>query len=148
MESPNLELSVGQLAFSEARVWLMALESKMAADGQRVPQTPLEAQGDADGLSEIGPVDLTRPRCMMRVVAERMPRYPVGSGVAGVMLFFRVDANGEIVSHQIAATAGAAEFAEAVERVVGRWRIERMENSAPDCRMESNILQGVQFVRQ
>lgn len=147
VESPGLELTLAQQTYSEARVWLFALEAKMDADGQHVPETPVEAQGDADGLREIGPVDLSRPRCLMRVRAVRRPEYPVYSQVAAVMVFFRVNAAGEIVSHQIAARAGSPEFAEAIERVVGRWRVERMEGSAPNCRMEANILQTVRFVQ-
>lgn len=125
----------------------MALESKLDTDGHDVPDAPQEAQGDADGLSEIGPVDLARPRCMMRLDARRLPSYPRNSQVGAVMVFLRTNADGEIVSHQIAARAGAPEFAEAIERVLPHWRMVRIdENSAPNCRMEASILQGVRFV--
>jgi hypothetical protein len=146
IESPGLELTIAQQAYSEARVWLFALEAKMDADGQDVPETPAEEQGDADGLREIGPVDLSRPRCMMRINPVRRPEYPEYSQVAAVMVFFRVNAEGEIVSHQIAARAGSPEFAEAIERVVGRWRVERLDGSAPNCRMAANVLMTVRFV--
>ncbi|MGQ0534417.1 MAG: hypothetical protein ACT4OF_17255 [Caulobacteraceae bacterium] len=146
VESPTFELTLAQQTYAVARAWMMALESKLYIDGQRVPETPTEAQGDADGLSEIGPIDLTRPRCMMRVIAEPQPRYPDYNQVAAVMLFFRVNAQGEIVAHQIAARAGSEEFAAAIERVVGRWRVERLPESPANCRVEANILQGVRFV--
>src|SRR5690606_28298977 len=121
IESPTLELTVAQQTYSEARAWLMALASKMDADGHRVPETPWEAQGDADGFSEIGPIDLTRPRCPVRVIARPLPDYPRQSQVAAVMLFFRVNAEGEIVAHEVAARAGAPEFAQAIERVIRHW---------------------------
>ena len=146
IESPTLELSYAQLAYAEAYAWINALESKVDADGRPLPARPREAQGDADGLNEFGPVDLTRPRCMLRVIASRHPVYPELSQVATVVMFLRVNAQGEIVTHQVAARAGAVEFAEAVERVVGSWRVERMENSAPNCRMESSLLRTVNFV--
>ena len=147
VEAPTLELTLAQQTYAEARAWLLALEAKLDADGHDVPDSPEEAQGDADGLSEIGPVDLARPRCMMRVNARRLPSYPRTSQVGAVILFLRTNANGEIVSHQIAARAGAPEFAEAIERVLPHWRIERIdEQSAPNCRMEANILQSVRFI--
>lgn len=145
-EVPGLQLTVAQQTYSEARVWLSALESKLDADGRRVPERPAEAQGDADGMSEVGPVDLTRPRCLMRLVGEPAPRYPDLGQVGSVMLFMRINANGEVASHQIAARAGSEEFAEAVERVAGQWRVERLDASAPNCRMESNVLQLIRFV--
>lgn len=145
-EVPGLQLTVAQQAYSEARVWLSALESKLHADGRRVPEQPAEAQGDADGMSEIGPADLTRPRCLMRLVAQPTPRFPSIYQVGSVMLFLRIDAEGEVAHFQIAARAGSEEFAEAVERVAGRWRVERLDTSAPNCRMESNVLQLIRFV--
>lgn len=146
IESPTLELTVAQQAYAEARAWMLALRSKMQADGRPLPTLPQEAQGDADGLSELGPVDITRPRCMMRVVARPEPRYPDLGQVAAVVLFYRVNAEGEIIAYQVAARAGSEEFAEAIERVAGRWRVERMEDSAPNCRMEASLLQAVRFV--
>jgi hypothetical protein len=147
VESPTLELTLAQQTYAEARAWMLALAAKLDADGYDVPEAPPEAQGDADGLSEIGAVDLARPRCMMRVVAARLPSYPNNSQVAAVVLFFRTNAQGEIVSHQIAARAGAPEFAAALERVIPRWRVERIEEgSSANCRMEANLLQTVRFV--
>ena len=85
---------------------------------------------------------------MMRMIPEPRPRYPSdNSQVGGVMLFFRVDAQGQIASHQIVARAGSDAFAQSIERVVDGWRVERIEEgSAPNCRMESNIMLGVRFV--
>ena len=82
----------------------------------------------------------------MRLIHEPLPRYPTTSQVAAVMVFLRVNAQGEIVSHRIVARAGSEQFAEAVDRVVGRWRIvRREEGSAPNCRMESSLLAPVNF---
>lgn len=146
VESPGLELTVSQQSFAVARAWLLALGAKMQVDGLRVPEAPVEAQGDADGLSEIGPLDLGRPRCLMRIVPDPVPRYPELSQVAAVVMFFRINASGEVVHHQVAARAGAEEFADAIERVAGRWRAERLPESAANCRMESSVLQSVRFV--
>lgn len=145
-EAPTLELTVAQQTYAEATAWMSALESKLAADGRRVPDTPTEAQGDGDGFSEVGPVDLTRPRCMMRIIANPLPAYPSNSQVGSVVVFFRIGADGQIASGQVAARAGSEQFAEAVERVIGRWRFERIAESPANCRMESNVLQTVRFV--
>lgn len=145
IEAPTLQLTLGQQTYAEARAWMLALGAKLAVDGHDVPEAPAEAQGDADGLSEIGPVDITRPRCMMRVVARPPPRYPNYRQVAAVVLFFRIGADGQILAHQVAARAGSPEFADAIERVVGRWRVERMDDSPPNCRMEASLLQTVSF---
>lgn len=146
VESPSLQFTIAQRAYAEARVWLSALEGKLRADRQDVPETPREAQGDADGLTELGPVDLARPRCMMRVIARPLPDYPNNSQVAGIAVFLRTDEAGTVVAHEVAAQAGSERFAEAVEAVAGRWRVERIdEQSVPNCRMQAGILQIVQF---
>lgn len=146
IDSPTLELTLAQQTYAEARAWILALRSKMESDGRPLPDLPTEAQGDADGLSEIGPVDITRPRCMLRVVATPQPRYPDLGQVAAVVLFYRVNEEGEIVAHQVAARAGSEEFADSIERVIGRWRVERLDTSAPNCRMEASLLHSVRFV--
>jgi hypothetical protein len=97
-------------------------------------------------MREIGPIDLTRPRCMMSMNVVRAPSYPSISQVGSVVLFFRTDESGAIVSHQIAARAGAPEFAAAIERVIGTWRIEREPESPPNCRMAANFFRTVRFV--
>lgn len=145
-ESPSLELTAAQQMYAESRAWISALEALLMSEGVPVPEAPEEAQGDADGWSEVGAVDLTRPRCQMRLVASPLPRYAISAQVAAVVVFFRVNAAGEIEHSQIAARAGAEQFATEVERVVGRWRVEREEGSTPNCRMESNILRTIRFV--
>jgi hypothetical protein len=83
---------------------------------------------------------------MMRVVATPLPRYPSNSEVAAVVMFFHVGPSGEIVSYQVAARAGSEQFAQAIERVVGRWHFERAPESPANCRMESNVLHTIRFV--
>ncbi|MEQ1616957.1 MAG: hypothetical protein ABL883_01275 [Terricaulis sp.] len=148
-ERPDLELTVAQQAYAEARVLLMGLRAKMHADRRPLLDLPEEAQGDADGLQEIGVVDPTRPRCLMRVVVEPRPIYPLQQArsgeVAGVMVYLRTDETGAVASHQIAARAGGEEFAEAAAIVADRWRTERLEGSAPNCRMEAGLLYGLMF---
>lgn len=145
VESPNLDMTVAQRAFAESRVWLTALTNKMDLDGQHPPHGGWVAQGDSDGLSELGPVDLSRPRCLMRFIAAPMPEYPNLEQVAGVAMFFRVNEAGEVTFHQVAAYAGSRDFADAVDRVAGRWRAVRLEGSAPNCRMAAGVLQTVSF---
>ena len=150
IESPTLELTHAQRALAESRAWRAALSAKLIADHQRIPETPREAQGDADGLMELGAVDLARPRCLMRIEAEPPPTYPhaarIRGGVAGVVLFFRTNEGGEVVSHQVAARVGDPAFAAALERVAPRWRVVKIEEgSAPNCRMAASILQTVRF---
>lgn len=82
----------------------------------------------------------------LRPLTSPLPRYAISAQVPAVVVFFRVNAAGEIEHSQIAARAGAEQFATEVERVVGRWRVEREKGSTPNCRMESNILRTIRFV--
>lgn len=150
IDAPTLHLTYAQRALAESRAWRVALSAKLRADNQSIPETPQEAQGDADGLVELGPVDLSRPRCLMRIEAEPLPTYPRDAldrgGVAGVVLFFRTNEVGDVVSHEVAARVGDPAFAEALERVAPRWRVVKIEEgSAPNCRMAASILQTVRF---
>ncbi|MBY0564672.1 MAG: hypothetical protein K2P58_10835 [Hyphomonadaceae bacterium] len=148
IESPTLQLTLAQRTYAEALAWRHALESKLSADGLEVPPSSAEAQGDADGLRELGrPLDLTRPRCLIRVAPGRMPEYPRSTEVATVVLFFRIGADGQIAHHEVAAQAGSHAFSRAIERVIGTWRVEQLSGSTPGCRLESNILQVVKFVQ-
>jgi TonB family protein len=149
-EAPGLELTVAQQAFAQTMAWRSALHAKLVADGQHIPPQPPEAQGDADGNAELGPVDLTAPRCLVNMISRPAPQYPAAeledAQLGVVVLRLRLDADGEVLSHQVAARAGSEGFVRPVERVADRWRFERREDSPPNCRMPQSLLVPVSFM--
>jgi len=147
VESPTGELTIAQRTYAETQAWMNTLEARVSADGYPVPDRSEGAQGDADGASELAPLQATaRPRCLVRPVARPAPAYPDYDQIATVVLFVRINSEGQVIHHEIAASAGSSEFADAVERVASRWRMARRSDSAPGCRMESSLLIPVNFV--
>jgi hypothetical protein len=119
----------------------------MSSDGLRLPDEP---QGDADGISELGPVDLSIPRCLMRVDPQPPPHYPHEQAdrgdLAGVVLRLRINEAGDVVESSTVARVGNEAFSEALERVAPRWRVVKRDDSPPNCRMTSTILVIFSFV--
>ncbi|HET9229713.1 MAG TPA: energy transducer TonB [Vitreimonas sp.] len=150
VEPANLELTVAQNTYANVLAWLGAVRAKMRADGQRLPRWPGEAQGDADGMSEIGaPTDITLPRCLLDLEARPLPRFPAEElrhmhlGVVVVRLQF--DDAGNVVQHRVVARAGSEGFQRAVERVADRWSVTRDADSPSQCRMPRTLLTPVSF---
>lgn len=148
VETPNLDFTIAQQSYAQTRAWFSVLRAKMMSDNQALPDYG-GAQGDADGYAEVGPVDLTRPRCLVRVNARPLPDYPsralMNGGLAGVTMRLRLNDAGEIVDARAVAVVGGEAFGEAVERVAPRWRVTRRDDSIPNCRMESTLLVSLSF---
>lgn len=150
-EAPNLELTIAQRAFADALALGRVVSAKMRSDHQPLP-SDVTAQGDADGAAEIpsaAPVDLSRPRCLVRLIYDPMPTFPsmaLDRGyVAGLVLRVRIGADGRIQENNVVSRIGDEEFAHAVERVAGRWRVEKRDDSPPNCRMETTVLVPISF---
>lgn len=150
-EAPNLELTVAQRALADTMALERVVRAKMRSDDQPLP-SDLTAQGDADGAAEIRsltPVDLTRPRCLVRLLHNPMPVFPSMAAdrgyVAGLVLNVRIGADGGILESNVVSRIGDEAFATAVERVANRWRFERQDDSPPNCRMEMTILVPISF---
>ena len=148
-EAANLSLTISQRAFAEALALQAAMRAKLLSDGQDVPEDVV-AQGDADGGVELGqPLDLSRPRCLVRVIYRPLPEFPSDQAregrLAGLVLRIRIDAAGAIAESEVVARVGEEEFARAAERVANRWGIERRADSPANCRMESNVFIPVTF---
>lgn len=81
----------------------------------------------------------TGPICTTRLIAEPEPNYPPGAvatlnvGAVAVRLVF--DDAGELLDTRVAGAVPRRGFADAVERVAGRWRVERAEHSPANCYM-------------
>lgn len=150
VEAPGLELTLAERSYAEVMAWRIALRAKLVADNQSVPEDPPEAQGDADGLSELGPVNLAVPRCLLRLNSHPRPQFPSEQlrhyQLAGVVLRLRINAAGEIVENATVARIGDEAFSRAVEQVAPRWTVTRHEDSAPNCRLESTLLVPVSFI--
>lgn len=148
-EAPNLELTVAQRALADAMAWRTLMRAKMLSDGQSLPRLRPEAEGDADGMAELGASDISAPRCLVRTRARPRPTFPdeelQDSQVGAVVLRVRLDAEGNVIQHEVVARAGREGFAEAVDRVASRWRVSRREDSLPNCRMPASLLLPVSF---
>ena len=71
---------------------------------------------------------------------------PVFYGVGAVVMHFGLAPDGAVHSRTIAASIPAGPLADAVEKTLGQWRIEKSPGSAPDCRMPSSFHYSVRFV--
>jgi hypothetical protein len=151
IEPSNLELTVAQNTYANVLAWIGTVRAKMSADGQRVPRWPGEAQGDADGMSEIGaPTDLTAPRCLVRLNPRPLPDFPEDelrhSELGVVVVRLQFDGAGNVVQHRVVARAGSEGFQRAVERVADRWSVTRHADSPTHCRMPRTLLTPVSFM--
>jgi hypothetical protein len=150
VEAPNLELTVAQRAYAESRAWFSVLRAKMSSDGQRYPRDYETAEGDADSFTEVGAVDLRRPRCLLELNMNPRPEFPWRQQrrgqLAGVVLQLRVNEAGEIVETSTAARVGDIAFSESLEAVASRWTVTRREDSPANCRMESVVFRSFSFV--
>jgi TonB family protein len=151
IEPAGVELTVAQNTYANVLAWLGAVRAKLAADGQRTPNWPGEAQGDADGMSEIGaPTDLTLPRCLVDLDPDPLPRFPEEelrrSQLGVVVVRLQFDDAGNVVQHRVVARAGSEGFQRAVERVADRWSVTRDADSPAHCRMPRTLLSPVSFV--
>lgn len=84
------------------------------------------------------------PRCEMYVDQNPPPTYPRQEyyirRVGAVMARLRIDEAGAVIGSEIVAVVPSQRFADAVSRVMRRWRVARGENSAPGCRMQTDML--------
>lgn len=122
-----------QSTFASATAWHYVVVSWFASMGWDLPTDTREVRG---GLT----FDLAndgRPACAFGVVARPEPDYPeealMDFGVGAVVLRTVTNASGEVEDMRAIAGAGGQEFIDAVEAASGRWRVERVENSPPDC---------------
>lgn len=151
IENPNGGMTLAQNAYAEATAWRAVLRAKVSSDDLDLPASEGEAQGDADGFSEIGAGGAMtgQPRCLLDVHQRPRITFPQAalndSSVGGVALLMRINAAGELVEARSVATVGRPEFAAAVDRVVGRWSVTRHADSAPNCRMAMAAIFSVVF---
>jgi hypothetical protein len=148
-EAPSMELTVAQRAYAETMAWQAIVRAKLSSDGQRLPREYAEAQGDADGMSELGAAGAA-PRCWTRLMARPLPEFPgdaLNRGQLGaVVVRLRLDPTGHVTEHEVVAYAGRGGFTEAVERVASRWRVVRRDDSPANCRMPGSLLAPVTFM--
>jgi len=125
------QMTFAQRAYAEAITWDAVLRGKA---GRRFPREPGEAEGDADGITELGPVagSDSRPRClvgMRKVTGLHYPEEAVEKNQIGAVgVRFRLNEGGEAEEAQVVVNLGSPVFAEAVGDV-RRWRFERRPDS-------------------
>jgi tetratricopeptide (TPR) repeat protein len=149
IESPDGEMTIAQTAYADALAWRAVLRAKMAADNIDVPED-LEAQGD--GANEIDvPAGARVPRCQVQIryrgnIAHLFPGRALDDGaIAGLAVRYRVNEAGEVVEARTVARVGRVEFARSVDNSSRRWRVTRLPESPPGCRMAMTVITSISF---
>jgi len=57
-----------------------------------------------------------------------------------------INETGNVADARVVATAGGAGFTDAINRVIGRWRVERAANSTPGCQMAMTAFVPIRFM--
>jgi hypothetical protein len=142
---PGAALTAGQAAFAQAMAWQGALYARVETLNEPLPVPP-----STFGLQDIPPFD-RRGQCVMTGMntgpeieypTEALFRYGVGAVVA----HFALDADGSVRARTIAASVPPGPLAEAVERTLDHWRIDKVLGSPPDCGVPSSHYAMVRFV--
>ena len=138
---PGARLTAGQLAFAEAMAWQGALLARLESLDETLPVASLLRMPVYDGGN----------RCRMRAFnagpeikypSEALFRYGVGSVVA----HFAMNPDGTIRAHTIAASIPPGPLAEAVEKALPNWRVEKSSTAAANCRIPPSHYVMVRFV--
>lgn len=150
IESPDGEMTLAQTTYAEALAWRAVVNAKINSDHLHVPEEDPEAQGD--GAREIDvPVSASQPRCLVRFsyagAYDRLfPRAALEDGaLAGVAVRFRINEAGEVTDAETVAIVGREEFARSVNNSTQRWRVARLDESPPGCRMAMTVITSISF---
>jgi hypothetical protein len=136
-------LTAGQIGFAQAMAWQSALFARIQSAGAVLP--PLPPLG-----ADVPPFDQSA-LCKLRTVTtgaeieyppEALSRY----GVGAVVVHIGLDSSGAAASRRIAAAIPPGVLADAVQKVVGQWTVEKDPTSAPNCSMPPSTYVNVRFV--
>lgn len=144
-QPPGTVLTAGQLAYAQALGWQGALLARLESLGEAPPTPTLLVT-----VPDIPPFD-GRGLCALRAFdtgpeiqypAEALLRY----GVGAVVVHFALDATGNIRARTIAASIPSGPLAEAVEKTLPQWRLDKAPGSSPDCRVPPSWYFPVHFI--
>jgi hypothetical protein len=138
---PGARLTAGQLAFAEAMAWQGALLARLQSLDETLPVMSLLRMPAYDGGN----------RCRMRAFnAGPEVQYPSEAlfryGVGAVVAHFALDADGSVRSRTIAASIPPGPLAEALEKTLPDWQIEKSSTARPNCRIPSSHYVAMRFV--
>lgn len=142
--APDGSLTRAQLEYSRAIVFMLADEARLASfnvDTSRVaiPNHQLEL-----------PTHVGETPCLLRIVAQPLPSFPPteeGQGNLGAaMVRFVIDDSGRVRDGRVVATVGGPAFAQSINNVISRWRVERSPNSVRGCTTAATLFNTVRFV--
>lgn len=148
------EVTLAQRAYAQSLAWRSVLSARLQVDGLERP-VYTEAQGDADGLSEVDVPGMgaAQPRCLVNIRVRNVngiiPGDAIvqdGGAIAGLAIRYRINDSGGIDDIQTLAIVGSESFAESVERRYRNWRVERREDSPANCRMAMSVIRPMSFV--
>jgi len=145
------DVTLAQRSYAQSLAWRSILRAKLETHRQEVPAYA-EAQGDADGFSEVDvpatPTPL--PRCLVRVVPrDNSTLFPsealTDRRIGAVAVRFRINEDGRLEDIQSLAVIGGEDFGESVERRRSNWRVQRRDDSPSPCRMGMSVITPIAF---
>ena len=132
VSAPDGGVTLGQRVYANAIAWRNLVRSFAEARGLR--NLPPRSS------SFIIPRPDGRPACNTTLIAKPEPQFPtaanVGFTVGAVVVRLTVDEAGRVTDTKIVAAIPDRGFRDVVERVAPQWRLERLPDSAPDCRYD------------
>ncbi|MES1198504.1 MAG: hypothetical protein ABUS48_00795 [Pseudomonadota bacterium] len=152
-EQRGAEFTLVDAAYARALAWDSALRARIMSDGGVAPKDPQEAEGDADGLTELisesesGAAPPLTPRCWFAVHHPNIefPSRAADRGQIGaVVARLAVNDAGVVTKAEMVARVGAPEFSAAVP--AQGWSVSVRRDSPSGCRKAVNVLVPVDFV--
>jgi hypothetical protein len=138
---PGARLTAGQLAFAEAMAWQGALLARLESLDETLPVMGLLRMPAYDGAN----------RCRMRGFnSGPQIQYPTEAlfryGVGAVVAHFALNPDGTVRSRTIAASIPPGPLAEAFEKTLPNWQVEKSSTARPNCRIPSSYYVAMRFV--
>ncbi|MFZ2030120.1 MAG: energy transducer TonB [Vitreimonas sp.] len=143
--APDGAMTAAQLEYAHAAMFETAVEVRVASFN--VDMSSL----DLPGSSWIAlPAHAGDTPCIPHIIAQPMPHFPSDAAnqgnVGAVMTRLVITETGNVTDAHVVATAGGAGFTDAINRVIGRWRVERAASSPPGCHMAMTAFVPIRFV--
>ena len=131
VETDQPELTLGQSYYVQALLWRSFADAVVASRIGQLDQNSVSFQF----LPRAGEA----PLCVFSVSAQSavgLPEEELGNGAGAAVIGLRIDADGSVTASEVLAASSSA-FREALSQV-DSWRLERLAESAPGCRTQTN----------
>jgi hypothetical protein len=132
-ETATATPAVGERAYAEAMAWRGAARAVLISEGA-------DFSGQAEPSVLPPALPNAPPLCPVRIEADPPPETPMLRGgrmsVGAVVIGLSLDEQGRVSRTEVAAFAPDPALAQAVQRVLPRWRFTRSPNAPEGCRMQ------------